>query len=62
MQRFKITTSWTTYSHYIVDAVSVDDAETKIHEGFISCKDDPMYGDNDEEILSISEITSEDTQ
>ena len=46
MQRFKVTTSWTTYSHYIVEALNVDDAETKIHEGFLSCKDDPMYGDN----------------
>lgn len=63
MQRFKVTTSWTTYSHYIVDAVNVDVAENKIHEGsFISCKDDPSYGDNDEEILSVTSIKIEDTQ
>ena len=62
MQRFKVTTSWTTYSHYIVEALNVDDAETKFHEGFLSCKDDPMYGDNNEEILSVTSIKIEDTQ
>lgn len=63
MQKFKVTTSWTTYSHYIVEALNVDDAETKFNEGsFLSYKDDPMYGDNDEEILSATSIKIEDTQ
>ena len=62
MPKYKVTTSWTTYSHYIVEAKDKESAESEIYKGFISCKDDPMYGDNNEEILSVTSIKIEDTQ
>ena len=62
MARYKVTTSWTTYSHYIVEAINVDDAETKFKDfHFVGHKDDPTYGDNDEVILTIQSMKDEDT-
>lgn len=61
MARYKVTTSWTSYSHYIVEAINVDDAETKFHDShFVGHKDDPTYGDNDEVILTIQSMKDEE--
>ena len=52
---FKVTCYSTTYTHYWVKAGNKEQAEENYFE-FVTCKDDPLYGDNDEMIMKTVEV------
>lgn len=52
---FKVTCNSTTYTHYWVRAENEEQAEENYCE-FERFEDDPMYGDNNEEIMEIAEV------
>jgi len=52
---FKVTCNSTTYTHYWVKADSEKKAEENYCD-FVMCEVDPLYGDNDEEIMETVEV------
>ena len=55
MAKFKVTCCSTTYTHYIVEAENAEQAEEN-YCTFLTCIEDPLYGDNNEEVLETIEI------
>ena len=55
---FKVTTKATSYTHYWVEAESAEEAEDN-YEEFVTVKDDPLYGDAEEEVLEVEELNND---
>ena len=53
---FKVTCQSYTYTHYWIRAENAEVAEQNLSK-FERCLDDPLYGDNDEEIMETVEVT-----
>ena len=58
---FKVTTKATSYTHYWVEAESAEEAEDN-YEEFVTVKDDPLYGDAEEEVLKVEELGPEEVK
>ena len=58
---FKVTCNYTTYTHYWVKADNKEQAEENLSQ-FERCEDDPLYGDNDEEIMDTVEVSEVPTK
>ncbi len=56
---FKVTTCASSYTHYWVEAESAEAAEAKYGD-FTTLKDDPEYGEADEEVIGVEELNVEE--
>ena len=56
---YKVTCTSQTYTHYWVRAENKKDAE-KNYGNFEKTLDDPLYGDNDEEVLEAVQVKDDD--
>jgi hypothetical protein len=52
---FKVTCSSTTYTHYWIRADNKEQAKENYFD-FERFEDDPMYGDNNEEIMEVVKV------
>ena len=58
---YKVTCTSQTYTHYWVKADNAEQAEEN-YCNFEKCQEDASYGDNDEEVLEVTEVKKEEEE
>ena len=63
MKKFKVTVlvSKPVYVEYLVDAENEEDAKEN-YEGFPVVNEEPYFGDNEDEVVSVEEMKENETE